>query len=243
MTGKAKSNTLFTVLIACFNGGDFLKTCIDSIVEQDCEEDLPMVLFVNDASTDDSLKIAEAYKTTIRNLSIVSNASNIGLVRSCNKAIGGIKTPYFLRLDADDYLAPDAFRKIAEEIDRMNGDDFVVFNRWDVMPGGKREIHLSDNIYEWIAVGTLFKTEAVKAVKGYSSEHWEEYDLYIKFLENGQRYRVSPYRIYYYRRGHVSMTKNAEDNRKGFNSLIKKWGLSTLKKYGDFGKMMEYYLS
>ena len=52
---------------------------------------------------------------------------------------------------------------------------------------------------------------------------------------------ISPYRIYYYRRGHESMTQNYAGKKQGFVNLYKKWKPEVLKKYGDIKKMQEYY--
>ena len=70
---------------------------------------------------------------------------------------------------------------------------------------------------------------------------WEEYDLYIKLLEAGNKYKISPHRIYYYCRGDRSMTQDEKKKREGLEKLQKKWGDKTLNRYGNFKKILEYY--
>jgi len=233
-----KSNIL-TVLICCYNAGDFLRNCLDSLMHQSTSGF--DVLFINDASTDDSLEIAKAYSRFLENFTLLNNKKNEGLVKCCKKALALIKTPYFMRLDADDYLSPDAVERTLKELASSEKRDFIVFKRWDVWGNEIKEVETNTDIYTWIAVGTVFSTEAVKSVGGYSDEYWEEYDLYIKLLEAGYKYKISPYRIYYYRRGHGSMSENYKKNKEGFESLLKKWGLNILEKYGNLRRILDYY--
>ena len=237
-----KSEDILTVLVCCYNAEEFIKKCLDSLADQISAINFE-ILFVDDASTDNSLKIAESYSKKLKNFKIINNRENEGLVRCCNKAIQEIKTPYFMRLDADDWLVSDAIEKILKEVGSLKKEDFIVFKRVDVFGNTVKEINISDDIYLWISGGSVFNTNAIKSVGGYSNEYWEEYDLYIKLLEVGYRYKVSSHCIYYYRRGHQSMTQDYEKKKSGSASLLKKWGVETLKKYGNPENIKQYYES
>jgi len=230
-----------TILICCYNAGGLLKKCLDSLIAQDAPSSQYKIVFVDDASTDGSFKKAQEYAKQLENFTIIKNKQNRGLVDSCNRALSVIDTPYFMRLDADDYLSGDAVRRISEELGSSAGEDFVVFKKWDVWNKSIKKVETGNDIYTWIASGTVFNTHAVRSVGGYSDEYWEEYDLYIKLSEAGYRYRISPYHIYHYRRGHGSMTQDREKNKKGFESLAKKWNSEILNKYGNLRKILEYY--
>ncbi|MDO8505521.1 MAG: glycosyltransferase family A protein [bacterium] len=231
--------SMFTIVICCYNAESFLGKCFESIVVQNNPNF--KVLFVDDASDDASLAIAERYSAGLHDCKIIHHAENKGLVFSCNEALAQIETPYFLRLDADDYLTCDAAESVIMELRKIGTRDFVVFPRWDEWKERKAAFEVGKDMYDWIAAGTLFKTEAVKLVGGYSNEHWEEYDLYLKLLQSGYDYKISPFRIYYYRRGEVSMTKDPEANARGVEQMINKWGYGVLNKYGRFEKINEYY--
>ncbi|NQT46489.1 MAG: glycosyltransferase family 2 protein [Candidatus Omnitrophica bacterium] len=231
---------ILTVVIPCYNAGEFIEDCLGSLLRQKVKS-LYKILFINDASTDDSLERAKRKTGALANVTFLEHETTQGLVKCCNKALSLIDTPYFVRLDADDYFSPDAIEKIFEEINSPIKNDFVIFKRWDILNDGIKEIESDSDIYAWIAAGTLFSTDAVKSVKGYSKQYWEEFDLYLKLLETKHSFGSSPYRIYYYRRNSGSMTKNLEENRAGFKRLLEKWGGDTLKKYGDFKKAADYY--
>lgn len=235
------NDSALTVIICCYNAQGYLSDCLYSLAKQSVSDYLYEVLFIDDASNDRSVRIAETYARQIRNFKIITNRINEGLVNCCNSAIEKIETPYFVRLDADDKLSCDSMQKMLGELKDPSQPDFILFNRWDILDDKATEVNLTNDIYTWIASGTLFRTNTVRSAGGYDNEHWEEYDLYIKLLERGCSYKLSSYRTYYYRRGHTSMTKNFIKNKLGFENLSKKWGADTLKKYGNFLKIAEYY--
>lgn len=235
------SDKFFTILICCYNAEETLSKCLESLVCQKASSVVYKILFINDGSTDNSFEIAKSYSEMVDNFTIHSNNHNQGLVFSCNKAIDILDTSFFMRLDADDYIASNAIEKIAEEIHSLKDKNFIVFKRWDTLADEFKEVEINNDIYSWIAAGTVFDTGSVREVGAYSDVFWEEYDLYIKLLEAGNKYKISPYRIYYYCRGNKSMTEDKEKKRQGFNVLQKKWGDKTLKKYGNFIKILEYY--
>lgn len=235
-----QDNTL-TILVCCYNSGKTLRSCLDSLVGQTISSSNYKILFINDASTDDSFEIANSYSKSFDNFALLNNDKNEGLVNCCNKALDAIETSYFMRIDADDYLSSDAIEKILKELCSSKKKNFIVFKRWDIWDNELKKAEPINDIFTWIAAGTVFKTQTVRSVGAYSDEYWEEYDLYIKLLEAGNKYKISPYRIYYYRRGQKSMTQDYEKNKLGYESLLMKWGLETLRKYGDFKKILKYY--
>ncbi|OFZ53289.1 MAG: hypothetical protein A3D92_09800, partial [Bacteroidetes bacterium RIFCSPHIGHO2_02_FULL_44_7] len=230
-----------TIVICCYNGEAYLDQCLGSLKAQQTPSDHYKVLFVNDASMDQSLAKAKQYAGHFKYFKVVNNAINKGLVASCNLALEHIDTPYFIRLDADDYFSPDAVEKIYNEVESKSQDDFIIFRRWDVINNQPQTADILDDIYTWIAVSTVFRITALRSIHGYSDEYWEEYDLYLKLLEAGMKHRISPHQIYYYTRGHSSMTQDQEKNKKGFEHLVEKWGWETLNKYGNLQRVLDYY--
>jgi glycosyltransferase involved in cell wall biosynthesis len=95
---------LFSVLIANYNNGRFLKNCIDSIVAQTYSS--WEIIFVDDASTDDSLKILESYKHLP--IKVITNPKNEGCGFSKHKAAEEANGELLGYVDPDDTLTPDA---------------------------------------------------------------------------------------------------------------------------------------
>ena len=231
------------ILICSYNSVRFVKDCLNSLASQEYGGAPFKVLFLDDGSRDDSFKIALSYVYVIPGLRILRNKNNKGLVYSCNKALKHIDTPYFMRLDTDDYLAKDAVSIIFDNLSCAKDNVFMVFNRWEVLKGKDKKINpsVTHDMFSWLAAGTVFNTLAVRGVGGYSDEYWEEYDLYLKLLRSGFKAKVYPHRIYFYRRGYGGMTGNLSEKKEGLKSLIDKWGSKVLNKYGNFKKFISYY--
>lgn len=236
-----KKDKILTIVICCYNGGKYLKECLDSISKQSFSALPYQVLFIDDASTDNSVQILRSNFSILDNVTLINNKENNGVGNCCNMALGIINTPYFMRLDSDDYLSCDAIEKISEELSSSKDMGFIIFGRWDKRNDYLQEVNISDDIYTWIASATVFSTEAVKKSGGYCREYWEEYDLYIRLLEDGCKHKTSNCRIYYYRRGHASMTNDYNKNKAGIESLKRKWGNRILKKYGNYENILSYY--
>ena len=124
----------YTIIITIYNKEKFLEKAITSACTQTYKDYTVMV--VNDGSTDNSEKIIlnlqKKYKFKYY------KKENTGVADTRNYAIKKVVTPYFLFLDADDYLE----NNLLETIDKYNDYDILSFNSIN-----KDE---KDNIIEYI---------------------------------------------------------------------------------------------
>ena len=108
----------------------------------------------------------------------------------------------------------------------------AVPDRYETDAEGKRLVRADPaNLYSLIACGTLFRTEQLRAVGGYHSLYWEEYDLYLRLKPLGPFTRV-PRPLYTYRRHQAAMTSNPETRRRGWRELAETWGAQALRAAG-----------
>jgi len=240
---RAKGRSLITVVVCTYNQEAFIGRCLDSLAKQ-APASLPFrILLIDNASSDRTVPIAKKHPLfSSHRCAIIVNKKNYRLSYACNQALQEIATPYYVRLDGDDYFSSDAMRCMEKEISAGPENDVIIFQHWDEW-GAKRKKVCSKkgDLFSWIAAGTVFKTRAVKSVGGYSRQYWEEYDLYLKLLEKGCRFAVSARCFYHYRRGHASMTSDSRLKRNGLASLLKKWGAQVINKYGNSKRLFAYY--
>ncbi|MBE5867567.1 MAG: glycosyltransferase family 2 protein [Lachnospiraceae bacterium] len=93
-----------SVLIVTYNYGRFLAECIDSVMAQDCGEELE-ILVVDDGSTDDTPKV-------------VANFPQVNYIRQEHRGVSAARNTalkratgdYLAFLDADDYWKPEKLR-------------------------------------------------------------------------------------------------------------------------------------
>ena len=93
-----------TIIICSYNNSSYLKKCLESIFNQSLSQNYYNVILVDDKSEDNSLKITKQYDDK-KNFKVIKNHKNIGLVKSCNKAIKSANTKFIVRVDSDDYVS------------------------------------------------------------------------------------------------------------------------------------------
>ncbi len=104
---------LFTVGIPVYNGMPYLPEAMESVLTQpfdDCE-----ILVINDGSSDGSLDYLKSIRD--RRLRVVSQ-KNRGLTPTLNRLLQEARSPWLVRLDADDVSSPDRLKIVAEQITR-----------------------------------------------------------------------------------------------------------------------------
>lgn len=100
-------NTELTVLMAVYNGSPFLRTAIDSILDQTYRDFC--FLIVDDASTDDTREIVRSYED--ERIELLCVERNVGQTAALNVGLHHASTPWIARMDADDYSAPTRFEE------------------------------------------------------------------------------------------------------------------------------------
>lgn len=101
---------MVSVIIPIYNASKYLRKCIDSILTQSFQEF--EIILINDASTDDSLKICQSYASIHHNIIVHSNDKNKGLYLSRIIGISLVKGDYITFLDSDDWLSKDTLLQL-----------------------------------------------------------------------------------------------------------------------------------
>ena len=124
-----KNKILSTVIIVNYNNEKYLKKCLNSVLEQTNVNN--EIIFVDDKSTDNSLKIVKKYKnkiTILKNLS--RNKSKHGSYNQINSYYRGFlksKGKYIFFLDSDDYFKKNKLKEVINYFEK-NLDANVVFD-------------------------------------------------------------------------------------------------------------------
>lgn len=96
---KNMRNSLISVVMSVYNGGDYLHDAIKSVLNQTYTNF--EFIIINDGSTDQSLRIIESYSKYDKRIKII-NQFNTGLAIALNNGIKESKGKYIARIDADD---------------------------------------------------------------------------------------------------------------------------------------------
>lgn len=135
------SKTIISVIIPVYNGENFLNDCIDSITRQTIFDNLE-IIFVNDASTDNTLEILKEKSELYPNLIVLNNETNMRQGAARNRGLNEATGEYIGFVDADDIIAPDMFEILFNALVKYEAD--VVYCEKDTI---SENIHYSDLIF------------------------------------------------------------------------------------------------
>lgn len=100
-----------------YNVAHYLDKCINSVLDQNLDEEIFEVIMVNDESPDNSLEVAERLAGKHNFITIISQ-KNKGLGGARNTGILNAKGKYLIFLDADDWLIPSSLNRIIDLADK-----------------------------------------------------------------------------------------------------------------------------
>jgi glycosyltransferase involved in cell wall biosynthesis len=109
---------LVSIIMNCYNGEDFLKGSIDSVFNQTYSN--WEIIFWDNASTDDSCKIANAYGPKIK---LYQSEINTSLGKARSEAIKKANGEWLAFLDVDDIWLPD---KLSSQILGLSGTEHIM---------------------------------------------------------------------------------------------------------------------
>lgn len=116
------TGTRIDVIVPCYNYGRFLPDCVGSVLAQrGCDV---RVLIIDDASTDDSLAVAQAIAAASPRVEVRGRQANQGHIATYNEGLAWVTADYMLLLSSDDMIAPGA---LARAIGVMETDRKVGF--------------------------------------------------------------------------------------------------------------------
>ena len=115
-------DTNISLIIPVHNAEPFLERCLNSAVAQKAPQ--LEIICINDASTDASRDILDAYASRDRRFRIVHREVNGGESAARNHGLSLARGEYLAFLDHDDMLEPDALR-VLNEAAQASGSDIV----------------------------------------------------------------------------------------------------------------------
>lgn len=191
-----------TVFTPVYNGEQFLRECIESMLAQTYQNWRYIIL--NNASTDRTGEIAEEYARADSRISVARNDVLLPIMQNHNRCIGlaaQTDARYIKPLFADDYLYPTCIEKLVAVAEAHPSVGLVcnwAFDGrnvcWDglqhpaeILPGRTMaRLVLQDDVYVFgTPTSTLLRADLVrKRDKFYNDEHWHgDYEACLDLLQ------------------------------------------------------------
>ena len=231
-----RSLSKVSVIIPCYNDGEYLEDAIQSVVKQTYGN--IEIIIVNDGSTSKStmkclLEIESKYSLKL------IHTFNLGPSVARNKAIQACSGEFILPLDADDVIAESYVEKAVNILQQQKtvgivyckADFFGMKNGpWILPPFSPPELAWANMIFNC----ALFRKLDWQNHGGYDVDfiHGEEdYDLWIKFVKSGLDVVCIPEILFHYRIKKSSRTSqllNSDGNK------IVQTKLLSFRKHKDF---------
>lgn len=239
-----KSAARVTLAITHYERPQKLLGALTSAINQDYDN--TEIVVVDDGSKSQATHAAlEQVKVVLKRCGgrLISRSNGyLGAAR--NTAIANASGDYIIFLDDDDIAKPNLVSTLVQAIE-TSGDDAVgclniymeESQRGSVLSGGAG----APVIPTYIPLGgplslaptenclgsatAIFNLRSLKSIGGYTELYgvgYEDYELYIKLVQEGMKVSVAPYPLYYYEVGRLSMltrTSMVTNQKRCFNAI------------------------
>lgn len=190
-------NPLVSIVIPVYNGSNYLKSAIESALNQTYKN--IEIIVVNDGSTDNTEEIALSFKDKIRYFS----KENSGVAATLNYAIKKAQGDYISWLSHDDLYMPDKIEAQIRLLSKLENKKTILYSDWQKINSDSKVIEvvkyekshkqklLEDSIYVLLnglisGCSLLIHKDIFKEF-GYFREDLlttQDYDLWFKMLPN-----------------------------------------------------------
>jgi glycosyltransferase involved in cell wall biosynthesis len=210
-----------TVVIPVYNGENFLRETLESVVAQSYPA--VEIIVVNDGSTDRTLSVANEFGDRIR----VLDRENAGVSASRNAGISSAPTEWVVLMDHDDLWEKEHLENLARAIARnpdadvcySGGRELIpdpvtgVFHPGEVMPFPS-EAELPWMLMErcaFIPSATALRRSTVLAAGGFDSHYvnLQDWELWLRLFYRGAKFIHTPEPTLLYRVHPASRTHKA----------------------------------
>lgn len=217
-----------TLAICVYNAEKYLEETLRSVLAQSVQDFF--LLIINDASTDNSMKIIEDFFTEHpRQYELINLPENKGICYARQKALESAQTKYLIFVDSDDILKPELLEKLKNKI-QENSDMMAVtcYSEFINMKGQKiaggtflgvkSKEEFTDKAKKgkrfFMPIHTIFDRELALKAGGFVTEgfpegkpryqdYCEELDLWTRmsdFYTQGKYFATVPEVLYQYRK-------------------------------------------
>lgn len=210
-------NIDISILVPVYNSKDYIKECLDSLINQTLEN--YEIIILDDGSTDGSEHIIDKYANTYSNISVY-HQENSGIVQARCKLLTLARGKYIGWVDSDDFVDHKMFQELLDLANTNNAE--ISYCNYDFYPSSiktKRKWYkpykgvvnwqlLEQNTQQW---NKIIKKDLLDRINMplIMSECGEgAYAFAFLFAEN----IISTDReLYHYRVGHTSLSTNLKN--------------------------------
>lgn len=237
---------LISVVIPCYNQGEFLVEAIDSI---ECSTYSNVEIIVVDDGSDDGVTLQRIQELECSPNVTVVRQSNQGLPSARNRGVVEAKGEYILPLDADDRIERTFLMKAA----------WILWTKPDIgivyclvrLFGDVSEIWVTEPFdanlllhHNYIPATALYRRELWSDIGGYDTgmtRGYEDWEFWIRAVSRGWRAQRISEILFFYRRHGQTMLFESRKHHRELKAIIRskhetfydiRWRFAIAKHYG-----------
>lgn len=207
-----------SILMPIYNNEKYLDEAIRSIVNQTFKDF--ELLLINDASTDNSKKIALEWEAKDNRITVIENKYEKGISGALNSGLEISKGEFIARADADDI---NEFHRLETQIKFFNNhkDIDIVGTGYQLFGNGseKKVFHPSESIkLAWKFItntyfchpSVMFRSSVLKTIDHYPAIVCEDFAFFSKIIQHHRGKNIPEILIHYrqHSKNYSSMLKN-----------------------------------
>lgn len=217
-----------SIIMPAYNSEKYIREAINSILKQNFQ-DFELII-VNDASIDNTLKIAKEFAKKDKRIKVFSHKKNKKRAGALNTGIKKAKGKYISFLDVDDIYFPEKTRKQVEFLDENKDIDLVYGNfiYWEEEREEERDAISDKNLLENLkkarkrkdlggikpylllsdgeevilpGCSVMIKKEVMRKFRfDEKLQRSQDYDMWFQMLGKGVRFKKLPFLTYKWRK-------------------------------------------
>lgn len=242
-TTEITSLPALTVVIPVYNGENFLRETLESVLAQSYPA--VEIIVVNDGSTDRTLSVAGEFGDRIR----VVDRPNLGVSASRNVGVSTASTDWVALMDHDDLWEKEHLANLARAIARWPDADVCYSGGRELIPDSATGVFHPAEVMPFPSVADLPKTlmercafipsatalrrSTLLAVGGFDSRYvnLQDWELWLRLLHHGAQFIHTPEPTLLYRVHPASRTHNALKTLKHSREVVEQHVLPHLSAF------------
>ncbi len=255
-----KNKPLISVIVALYNSDKYLEECLNSLINQTYPK--IQIIIVNDASSDNSLQIANKYAEQYNNIKVISLQQNVGYLSATNIGFENSNGEYITFLDSDDISDIYRIEKqlnylVTNRIDLVGTNCTIIDEKSNIIrkisyPSYKNEKKLSS--VNCCGSSVFFKKEILSSIgifnPLFSRIGSEDFEWLLRCSKKYKFENMKDY-LYFYRKSSNSITMDLNSiysleraiSHNLAEMLVKKYSETCFNNYWDNPDVMRYFFN
>jgi glycosyltransferase involved in cell wall biosynthesis len=132
-------------VVPCYNYGRYLPDCLNSILSQEGEFDFEVIV-IDDASTDNTLKVIHSYSDS--RIRLIRHEKNVGHIGTINEGLRAARGVFVARIDPDDRYRSCFLLRTIEKLKKHQEVGMIYGDVALINDCGEITVERSDDVHE-----------------------------------------------------------------------------------------------